>query len=121
MQVSEKRKNYLLKFSSITQGLKALEYINSNENFRNLEAFKNFINLENRNEMWLSAGRTLGEKSFIILEKGNPTAFGFYELYSQIKSEKSISKLKIPVEIKDIDNELKLALVKNEFTIQPNL
>ncbi|MFC6269108.1 3'-5' exonuclease [Frigoriflavimonas asaccharolytica] len=118
----EKLKNNeepLLKFNSYTQGLKAVKYINSLEKFQNLEEFQLFLKLENRNELWLSSGRTLGEKCFLILKNGKVTSYGFYELYTQIKNEKAISKLKIEVEIKNLENDLKLALLKNEFQILP--
>lgn len=107
----------LLKFNSFTQGLKAVKHINSIEKFQNVENFKAFLNIENRNEIWLAEGRTLGEKCFVILEKGNVTSYGFYELYTQIKNEKAISKLKIDVKIENLENDLKLALLKNEFQI----
>ena len=109
----------LLKFNSFTQGLKAVKHINSIEKFQNVENFKAFLNIEKRNEIWLSEGRTLGEKCFVILENGNVTSYGFYELYTQIKNEKAISKLKIDVKIKNLENDLKLALLKNEFQILP--
>lgn len=109
----------LLRFTSFTQGLKAVEYIKSVEKFQDLEAFTAFLNLENRTELWLSEGRTLGEKSFVILNEGKVTSYGFYELYTQISSQKSIDKLKINIRIENLENDLKMALLKNEFKILP--
>lgn len=115
----KKEKEALLKFSSLTQARKALEYIKGVEAYQNPEDLKKFLNLSTKDGLWISSGRTLGEKSFIIMEQGKPRGFGFYELYTQIQSARSISKLKIEVEVYDLENELKLALVKNEFIIQP--
>lgn len=118
-QVEKLKKEHkpLLKFSSFTQGLKAVEYLKTKEEFQDTEAFQKFLNLENRNELWLSAGRTLGEKSFVILNEGKVVSYGFYELYNQIKTAKAISKIKINVETEDLENDLKLALLKKEFQI----
>ena len=115
----KKEKDSILKFSSFTQGLKAVEYLKTIEEFQDVEVFQQSLNLENRNELWLSAGRTLGEKSFVILNEGKVISYGFYELYNQIKTAKAISKIKINVETEDLENDLKLALLKNEFQIVP--
>ena len=109
----------LLKFNSFTQGLKAAEYIKSVDSFQNVEAFQEFLNLEDRNELWLCEGRTLGEKAFLILKDGKVVSYGFYELYTQIRSVKLLSKLKIDVQVENLENDLKLALLKNYFQIVP--
>ena len=77
--------------------------------------------LKNRNEMWLFDGRTLGEKSFMIFEKGNVTAYGFYELHTQINTWKKIAAIKIDLDTKttDLENDFKLALLREDFEIIP--
>lgn len=109
----------LLKFKSFTQGLKALEYIKTIEKFNDSNAFQDFLQIENRNELWISEGRTLGEKSFLILKDGKVTSYGFYELYTQISTQKAIDKLKINIQIENLENDLKMALLKNEFQVLP--
>ena len=111
----------LLKFKSFTQGLKAVSFIESQNQFTDPEEFKKTINLKDRNELWLSEGRTLGEKSFLIFEKGLLTAFGFYELHTQINSWQKLSKLKIDLKSfpPDLKNELQLGLLRSDFEIIP--
>lgn len=107
----------ILKFKSFTQGLKALNFINAREEFTDVRVLQQTVMLKGRNELWLSAGRKLGEKSFLIMENGRPTAFGFYELHTQINALKKLSALKIPVTrfSDDIKNDLKLALLRGDF------
>ena len=114
------REDLLIKFSTFTQGLKAVKFINSNEDWKDVDLLKMKLNLENRTELWLSVGRTLGERSFITLENGVPTSYGFYELYTQIQTYSKLSKLKIKANIKPslIENHLKMAILKDEFIIQ---
>jgi DNA polymerase-3 subunit epsilon len=61
----------------------------------------------------------LGEKSFLVLEEGKLTAFGYYELFHQIQSKSKINKLKVEVKqvTPDIVNDLKLSLLKKEYEI----
>ncbi|WP_417428364.1 PolC-type DNA polymerase III [Halpernia sp.] len=110
----------LLKLKTFSQASKVLKYIEEKTEFQDFENFTNEINLENRNELWLSEGRTLGEKSFLIIENGALKSYGFYELYHQIKSRDKIDKLKIDIsfEPKLLENYLKLALLKNYFKIE---
>jgi DNA polymerase III subunit epsilon len=121
--ILEKTKNQeekpLLKFKSFTQGLKAINYIKSKEELRDFVEFTQKINLKGRNEIWTSSGRTLGEKSFLVLENGKLTGFGFYELYHQIQSLEKIKKLMLPVSkfTIEIQNDLQLALLRNEFEV----
>jgi DNA polymerase-3 subunit epsilon len=98
-----------------------LKYAEEKEKFKDFEKFNSIINLEGRNELWISEGRTLGEKSFLIIENGLLTGFGFYELYHQIQSWEMIKKLKIDIsfEPKLLENYLKLGLLKNYFEIIP--
>lgn len=110
-----------LKFKSFTQGLKAVNYINSSEKLSDFESFKNTINLKDRTEIWRGKGRHLGEKSFLIFEKGKLKAYGFYELYNQIESRSKIDKLKIPIHSTspNLQNELQLSLLRGEFDTSP--
>jgi len=109
----------LLKFKSYTQGLKALNFLKTNPELNDLEQIAQKISLKHRNEIWTSAGRTLGEKAFLIIEKGKLTGFGFYELYHQIQSLEKIKKLMLPVKsfTQDLQNDLQLALLRNEFEV----
>ena len=115
----EQEEKPLLRFKSFTQGLKAINYIKSREELKDLAEFTQKINLKGRNEIWSSSGRTLGEKSFLVLEKGKLIGFGFYELYHQIQSLEKIKKLMLPVPrfTQDLQNDLKLALLRNEFEV----
>ncbi|GGG44537.1 3'-5' exonuclease [Epilithonimonas arachidiradicis] len=109
----------LLRFKSFTQGLKAINYIKSKEDLKDFVEFTQKINLKGRNEIWSSSGRTLGEKSFLVLEKGKLIGFGFYELYHQIQSLDKIKKLMLPVPrfTQDLQNDLQLALLRNEYDV----
>ena len=117
----EQEEKPLLRFKSFTQGLKAINYIKSKEELKDLAEFTQKINLKGRNEIWFSSGRTLGEKSFLVLEKGKLIGFGFYELYHQIQSLEKIKKLMLPVPrfTQDLQNDLQLALLRNEFEVSP--
>lgn len=115
----EQEEKPLLRFKSFTQGLKAINYIKSREELKDLAEFTQKINLKGRNEIWFSSGRTLGEKSFLVLEKGKLIGFGFYELYHQIQSLEKIKKLMLPVPrfTRDLQNDLQLALLRNEYEV----
>lgn len=115
----EQEEKPLLRFKSFTQGLKAINYIKSKEELKDLIEFTQKINLKGRNEIWFSSGRTLGEKSFLVLEKGKLIGFGFYELYHQIQSLEKIKKLMLPVPrfTQDLQNDLQLALLRNEYEV----
>ena len=115
----EQEEKPLLRFKSFTQGLKAINYIKSKEELKDLAEFTQKINLKGRNEIWFSSGRTLGEKSFLVLEKGKLIGFGFYELYHQIQSLEKIKKLMLPVPrfTQDLQNDLQLALLRNEYEV----
>jgi DNA polymerase-3 subunit epsilon len=117
----EQEEKPLLRFKSFTQGLKAINYIKSKEELKDLAEFTQKINLKGRNEIWFSSGRTLGEKSFLVLEKGKLIGFGFYELYHQIQSLEKIKKLMLPVPrfTQDLQNDLQLALLRNEYEVSP--
>lgn len=111
----------ILKFKSFTQGMKAVQFINSIPEYADGEVLKSKLNLKNRNELWLGAGRKLGEKLFLIVEKGNIVSYGFYELFTQIQTISKISKLKIdlPLSSTDLANDLQLSLLKGDFETLP--
>ena len=115
----EQEEKPLLRFKSFTQGLKAINYIKSKPELKDFIEFTQKINLKKRNEIWTSSGRTLGEKSFLILENGKLTGFGFYDLYHQIQSLDKIKKLMLPIKTfsQDLQNDLQLALLRNEFEV----
>jgi DNA polymerase-3 subunit epsilon len=106
---SVKKVKPLVKLKTFSQASKVLKYAEEKEKFKDFEKFNSIINLEGRNELWISEGRTLGEKSFLIIENGLLTGFGFYELYHQIQSWEMIKKLKIDIsfEPKLLENYLK--------------
>jgi len=111
----------LLKFKSFSQGNKVKTFISEQERFQdNPTALKEFLSLDNRNEVWISEGRTKSEKSFLVMEKGKLTGYGFYELHHQIKSLNKINKLKIEIHAVNnmIYNELKLSLLRNNYEIK---
>lgn len=116
-----KKNKPLLKLKSFSQASKVLKYVTENEQFSDFDSFNDLIKIENRNELWLSEGRTLGEKSFLVIQNGVLTSFGFYELHHQIKTWDKIQKLKIDInfEPKLMENYLKMALLKNYFQILP--
>jgi len=115
----EQEEKPYLRFKSFTQGLKAINYIKSKDELKDLNELTQKINFKKRNEIWTSSGRTLGEKSFLILENGKLTGFGFYDLYHQIQSLEKIKKLMLPVSrfSQDLQNDLQLALLRNEFEV----
>lgn len=116
-----KTEQALLKFSSFTQALKALNFIKSKEIFNDFTEFTKAINLKKRSELWIFNGISGGQKSFVIFENGKITGYGFFELHTQIKTRKLLDKLKIsiPVSTIDVQNDLKLSLLKQEATIEP--
>lgn len=116
-----KQEKPILKFRSFTQGSKAVQFINKIEEFADVEVFKKKIDFKKRNEMWLGAGRRLGEKLFLILENGKVVSYGFYELFTQIQTLSKITKLKIdlPLSTSEMQNELQLALLRGDFETLP--
>ena len=109
----------LLKFKSFTQGIKAVSFINSRGDLKDVKNLQQLIAINKKDELWLSTGRTLGEKSFFLFEKGKLTAYGFYELYTQIESLQKLSSLKIEIDFSTADllNDLKLGLLRGDFEI----
>ena len=111
----------MLKFASFTQGIKVLNFIQSKEEYADLQYFNKVINLKKRNEIWSIPGRTSGEKAFLIFEKGRLNFFGFYEFHTQIQTKSKIDKrkIKLPAFAQDLQNDLKLSLLKEEAEIFP--
>ena len=116
---SKHQEKPILKFKNFSQGNKVKNYINQDELLKNHQLLEKTISLKNRNEIWIGKGRNLGEKSFLILEKGKLIGFGYYELYHQIQSREKLNKLQIEVKkvTPEITNELKLSLLKKEYEI----
>lgn len=115
----QKEEKPLLKFKSFTQGLKAVQFIKERKEFDDVAAFTKTISLKKRNEIWSISGRTLGEKAFLIIENGKIVSYGFYEFHTQIQSKKTLDQLKIsiPVSTVDLQNDMKLGLLRGDFEI----
>ena len=109
----------ILKFKNFSQGNKVKNYISNDEFLKIHKNLLDEINLKNRNQIWVGKGRNLGEKSFLTIENGKLTAFGYYELYHQVQSKEKIDKLKISVKkvTPEIVNDLKLSLLKKEYEV----
>ncbi len=107
----------MLKFKSFTQGIKAVSFINNRTDLQEIENLQQLLTITKNDELWLSMGRVLGEKSFLIFKQGILTAYGFYELYTQIADLKKLSSLKIDIDfpIADLQNDLKLGLLRGDF------
>ncbi len=107
----------MLKFKSFTQGIKAVSFITNRTDLQEIENLQQLLTITKNDELWLSMGRVLGEKSFLIFEQGILTAYGFYELYTQIADLKKLSSLKIDIDfpIADLQNDLKLGLLRGDF------
>ena len=119
--VNIKTEEPLLRFRSFTQGLKAVNFLQSRPELQDVEKLRDLLTLRDRSELWSAEGRTLGEKSFLIIENGQLNAFGFYELHTQINTRKKIDAIKIPFTrfSDDVKNELKLSLLRGDFTVYP--
>ena len=118
---NQKTEKPFLKFKSFTQGIKAVSFINKKGDLQEVNQLKDRITIHKKDELWLSTGRVLGEKSFLLFEKGKLTAYGFYELYTQIESLKKLSAIKIDIDFPtaDLENDLKLGLLRGDFEIVP--
>ena len=57
----------------------------------------------------------------LFFENGKLTSYGFYEFHTQIQSRKKINQLKIDIKTSTVDlqNDLKLGLLRGDFEIQP--
>ena len=111
----------LLKFKSFTQGIKAVSFIKSRGDLKELKNLQQLIAINKKDELWLSTGRTLGEKSFFLFENGKLSSYGFYDLYTQIESLQKLSSLKIEIDFltADLQNDFKMGLLRGDFEIAP--
>lgn len=109
----------ILRFKSFTQGLKAASFIKSREEFQDAEELTKILSLQNRSEMWISDGRTRGEKAFMILKEGKLVSYGFYELHTQIQTWDKVSRIKIdlPKPTSELQNDLQLLLLKGDCEV----
>lgn len=110
----------LLKFKTFSQAQKVKLFLAEKEEM-SAEKLLEITSLKGRNELWIGKGRVLGEKSFLVLEAGKLLGYGYYELHHQIKTKETIKKLMIrtPSVFSDLQNDLKLSLLKNEYEIIP--
>ena len=110
----------LLKFKTFSQDQKVKSFLAEKEEM-SAEKLLEITSLKGRNELWIGKGRVLGEKSFLVLEAGKLLGYGYYELHHQIKTKETIKKLmiKTPSVFSDLQNDLKLSLLKNEYEIIP--
>lgn len=116
-----KHPNVLLRFTSSTQGKKALNFIKKHPKFHSPENLIFFFNETLEGNCILSGkGRSLDEHSFIMLEEGCPTGFGYYQYHTQITSLEKVRKLSIPLPDKlfpqSIWEALKIAVLTGEYT-----
>lgn len=112
-----KEQSPILRFSSYTQGIKALNFINKNPDWTEVENLKFLLDLSNKEGIYTSQGRVMGEKSFLIIKGGKIRSYGFYQYYNQIETEQKIEPFKIPIQAcsDSIQNELKLSFLKGEL------
>ena len=61
-------------FKSFPQGSKAVSFLKTKPEFADPEELKNLLEIGRKNPLWISAGRVLGEKSFLIFEDGKLAA-----------------------------------------------
>lgn len=116
-----KNEKPLLKFRSYTQASKVLTFIKKQENLTDFENLTEKIILPKDKKLLISQGRTMGEKMYIIMENQKISAFGFYDLYTQIQTLDRIEKLKIdlPAPTSEFNNDIQLALLRGDMQILP--
>lgn len=109
----------VFRFRTFSQAEKILKEIKNNEAFSEFENLKNAISLSKRNELWISKGRVLGEKSFLVIRNGKLIGYGFYELYHQILSWDKISKLMVKISNTSpkIKQDLQFSLFHKEYEV----
>lgn len=113
----------LLRFTSYTQGTKALRFINKKEEYQEVENLKALLSLSNKDGLWSTNGRTLGERAFVIIQNKKITDYGFYDYYHQIESLSKVDNLKIPIidNSLSIKNELALSFLKGDLRKEKNV
>lgn len=109
----------ILKFSSFTQGLKALRHIKSIDAYKNPEELQLVLDLKKRTELWVLPGRILGEEAFVLIKNGKLEGFGFFEVHTQISTLAKVNRLKISMDSTsaNLQNEMQMTLLKNEVKI----
>ena len=107
----------LFNFKYFSQAEHFLNYLQKQN--LNLSTIKKEISFSGRNEIWISKGRTLGEKSFLALQNGKLIGYGFYNLYHQVLSWDKILKLMIPISrfSSNIKNEMQISYLRGEFKV----
>lgn len=120
-KTSRQSQKPLLRFKSFSQAQRVKQYLSQEHFFESPETLESAIALKGRNELWIGSGRVLGEKSFLMLEEGQLTGFGYFELHHQIKTRAMLQNLMIKVSHlpAEILNDLKLSLLKKEYEIRP--
>jgi len=111
----------LLKFTSFTQGSKAVSFIRSQESLQNIDDLKAKLSIPKGDKLWLSGGRVRGEKSFLLFQDGKLAAYGFFELFTQIETLSRLAALRIEIDFStaDLQNDLRLGLLRGDFEIIP--
>ncbi|MBS1548496.1 MAG: 3'-5' exonuclease [Bacteroidetes bacterium] len=106
----------LLYFKSYTQGLKALSFIKKNFEPLSEENLNTKIQIENKTGLLSGEGRVLGEKVFLVINKGKLVSFGFYEYHTQIQSKKKLALLSmdLPEVGTEVYNEIRLSLLRGD-------
>ena len=107
----------LFNFKYFSQAEYFLNYLQKQN--LNLSTIKKEISFSGRNEIWISKGRTLGEKSFLALQNGKLIGYGFYNLYHQVLSWDKILKLMIPISrfSSNIKNEMQISYLRGDFKV----
>lgn len=81
----------------------ACENLESPESYnKRVDAFLNKIDLTGKSFLLIGEGRTLGENSFVWILDGKCKGYGYYELHSQINTEKKIEKRMVPVRVDSV-------------------
>lgn len=114
---NQKTHKPLVKFKSFTQGKKALSFIRSSEQLRPIDQLIQRLTIPKTDALWISTGRVLGEKSFLIFERGKLAAYGFFELYTQIETAARLASARIDIDFPttDLQNDLRLGLLRGDF------
>lgn len=114
------KKNVLISFPDWDKSSRFLTHLNSKiksedlseeENSRNIYTYFTYSKLFQNEVLLIDKGRSLGEKSFLYLEKGKLKGYGYFSLHTQIKTTKMIKTLMIPARE---DWEIK-QLIQNHF------
>ena len=110
----------ILRFKSFTQGSKAVSYLHTRQDLKEPEQLQKFLTIPEEDALWITSGRVLGEKAFLIFKRGQLSAYGFYELFTQISSLKKLKAVQIEIDFPtaDLINDLQMGLLKGDFEIK---